>query len=94
MELNTLHQYCFKKGTVVYNVDYFLTTDTITAQSLHERNLWLVVAIAGEDKHRFCLSKPVDLAKQPKEIIEIIVRRETLAHLHDCSKKESILLNR
>jgi hypothetical protein len=91
MELNTLQQYSFKKGAVVYEVEYFLTTDEITAQRCGEGNLWLVVAIAGEDKNRFCLSKSVRMARQPKEIIEIIVRRETLAYLYDCSKKESIL---
>jgi hypothetical protein len=94
MELNTLYQYSFKKGAVVYDLEYFLTTDEITTQSCGEGNLWLVVSIEGADKHRFCLSKSSRIAKQPKEIIEIIIRRETLAYLHDCATKEFPLSNR
>ena len=39
--------------------------------------LWLVVSVAGEENIKFHLSKSLVILKQPKEIVEVIVQRET-----------------
>lgn len=77
MKLNTLYHCCFKKGADVYQVEYFLTTGAIDNETTSKGCLWLVISVEGEENIKFHLSKSLAILKQPKEIIEVVVQRET-----------------
>ena len=84
MQLNTLYQYIFRSDTETFRIDYFLTTDTFSDQSNSEGNVWLVISLEGEVKQKFLVSKPSSILHQPKEIIEVIIQRETNNYLQHC----------
>jgi hypothetical protein len=84
MQLNTLYQYFFRSNTETFRIDYFLTTDTLSDQVNSEGNVWLVISLEGEDKQKFVVSKPASILHQPREIIEVIIQRETVSYLHQC----------
>jgi hypothetical protein len=81
MQLNTLYQYFFRSGTESFRIDYFLTTDTLSDQVNSDGNVWLVISLEGEDKQKFLVSKPLSIIHQPKEIIEVIIQRETVSYM-------------
>jgi len=81
MQLNTVYELRFEKGQV-YQVNYYLTTDVLTDETLAADSLWLVISIDGNEDETFYLSKPASILKQPKEVIEIIVQRETIYCMH------------
>ncbi len=84
MQLNTLYQYCFHSGTETFRIDYFLTADELSDQVNIAGNIWLVISIEVGEKQNFLVSKPSSILHQPKEIIELIIQRETLSYLQQC----------
>jgi|GEM_PF-1437250 len=84
MQLNTLYQYCFRTGTETFRIDYFLTAEELNGQVNIAGNIWLVVSLEMGDKQKFLVSKPSSILHQPKEIIELIIQRETLSYLQHC----------
>lgn len=77
MELNTLKQCHFNNGSQRFDIDYFLTKDSIGGDPLLPQEVRLVLSIRGNQKRY--IAKSISIMRQPKEVIEIIVRREALA---------------
>lgn len=79
MELNTLKQCHFKSGSQQFEIDYFLTRDSIGSDPPLPEEVRLVLSIRGSQDQKHYIAKSVSIMRQPKEVIEIIVRREALA---------------
>jgi len=81
MQLNTLYQYFFRSHTECFRIDYFLTSDNLSDRVNSEGNVWLVISLEREDKQKFLVSKPSSIIHQPKEIVEVIIQRETVYYM-------------
>ncbi len=84
MQLNTLYHYRFRSGTETIRIDYFLTADELNDQVNIEGNIWLVISLEAGHQQKFLVSKPSSILHQPKEIIELIIQRETLSYIQQC----------
>jgi len=78
MELNRVYELCVNKGSQQYAVDYFFTVDKINDTSPSPGEIWLVIAVRGDEEHHCCVPKSLSFIRQPEEIVAIIVRREAL----------------
>jgi hypothetical protein len=81
MQLNTLYQYLFHSDAEPCRIDYFLTTDSLSEQHNNDGNVWLVISIEGDANQKFIVSKPSSILLQPREIVEVIIQRETINYL-------------
>jgi hypothetical protein len=81
MQLNTLYQYFFHSNAEACRIDYFLTNDSLSEEPCNEGNVWLVISIEGDQNQKFIVSKPSSILIQPREIVEVIIQRETINYL-------------
>lgn len=90
MEVETIHQYCFKRGSETCSVEFFLSTKAMGHQINEPGKIWLFISVKGNEEHKFCLPKSIDILRQPKEIVRVIVKRETLHYLQRLSTSQSV----
>ena len=69
----------FNKGCQRYVVEYFLTLDRIGDTVPPHGEVWLVLSIRESEHQKHYVLKSLSILRQPKEVIDIIVRREALA---------------
>ena len=81
MQINTLYKYIFHSDTEACRIDYFLTNDSLSEQHSNEGNIWLVISLEGDENQKFIVSKPSSILLQPREIVEVIIQRETINYL-------------
>jgi hypothetical protein len=58
-----------------------LTNDSLSEQHSNDGNVWLVISIEGDANQKFIVSKPSSILLQPREIVEVIIQRETINYL-------------
>lgn len=83
MELNSVYEFYFDKGSQQYEVNYFFTVDKIKNTAPLPGEIWLVITVRTEENQNLYVPKSLSILRQPKEIVEIIVRREALVLLED-----------
>jgi hypothetical protein len=58
-----------------------LTNDSLSEEQCNEGNVWLVISLEGDVNQKFIVSKPSSILLQPREIVEVIIQRETINYL-------------
>ena len=81
MEPNTLQCCRFKRGGNAYEVEYFLTKDSVCSHAIAPGHLWLVISLLSSQPQTWYVSKSVAILRQPEEVISVIVQRETMEYL-------------